>query len=184
MMKNFMKNLITFYDIIAVMAIIWYLFTSFEVMNKWWALPSFVIGAGFSLLITALRKRIPAINAITLTGLTLLCSQMFLYFSIFEGSASQKGYAGYFLAVFIAVLTYDFSNYNNIQDIVPISIDISFSVIAALLIILYLSNPILIVLAIFLMYLLVIIIDVDISFKRFNKDEIESGDESINEEIE
>ena len=167
-MTNFIKKFQTFCGIIAIMAIMWHVYASYNVLNNWWAFPSFaILTAGLSLIITACANRFPVFNAIIYTGITLF----FLEISYLLKSSSTLAISSFIIFIITVLACINDKHFLEGNLLLRTILCSIFTLVAGYFIMLYISNPVLFVIALFVMYLLILVFDVEIHLKSNNKKE-------------
>lgn len=99
---------------IALIAIGWYLYTSFDVFDQWYALPAFALSTGIlTLIIPLVTQRFKSLNTVISTGIVVLLILTVL--PLVEGEHHQYLWGNLLLQMYAVALGTEWLSYTKIR---------------------------------------------------------------------
>ena len=179
-MNHFSNSLLpTLLTVIAVIAITWYLITSFDAINKWWSLPLIAIAPGIlSIVLPTIARRFKAFNSVISTGITVLL--MITVLPLVIGENNEYLWGNSFLLISSISLLSELYVYHKIQ-IGDIIIDLALSALAAWLIV-QTTNCIIILVILLITYILSLLVNCNFSLSWRNNNNHHNNNNNNKEE--
>jgi len=173
-MKNFTKRGSFFLSIVAILAILWFVFSSLELITRWWALPAIAAFTGIlSIVIPSLAKRFRPFASVISVGWAIL-----LYLTILPFTAS-KLLALTIIIFIIAIITEILTNSG--LHIGSLLLDLLISAVTAWLLTKLSFTCLGTLLGLLDCYLVVLLIDFDFSFSIKKRNTNEEDDNNTEE---
>ena len=179
-----MKKFATLISVIATIAIAWYLFTYYSVINTWWSLPLLAGATGLlSVILPLLIRRFKPLWSIIATGFTLLIMQILPFFSTYGESTKFWGLT--IIILVIAMITEALAHGISILHIGEFILDLIISIAAAWLITTF-ETPITTVVLLLITFISTLVIDFNFEFslKRNSRDVNDETDEESDATVE
>lgn len=153
---------------IALIAIGWYLYTSFDVFDQWYALPLLAVGTGIlTLIIPWGAQRFKSLNTVISTGIVVLL--MLTVLPLVEGENHQYLWGNLFLQMYVVALGTEWLSYTKIR-LGDVIIDLAICALAAYFVTLVYEFCLAVIAILAVTYILIIKINFYFSFSiRKNK---------------